>query len=57
MKNILLAFAMVALLTSCDKGKEELNSVIKEMADAKEKKDPNFKYFNDKYQVNQREEW
>lgn len=57
MKKILLALAMVALFTSCDTGKEELNSIVKEMADAKEKKDPNFKYFNDKYQVNQREEW
>lgn len=52
MKKILLALAMVALFTSCDTGKEELNSIVKEMADAKEKKqDPNFRYFNDHYQV------
>lgn len=58
MKKVLLALAMVALFTSCDR-KSELESIYDEMAAAKDEKkqDPNFKYFNDKHQINQRGEW
>lgn len=44
---------MVALLTSCDTDKQELNSIINEMAAAKDakKQDPNFRIFNDHYQI------
>lgn len=53
MKEILLALSMVALLTSCDTDKQELNSIIDEMAAAKDEKkqDPNFRIFNDHYQI------
>lgn len=53
MKKILLALSMVALLTSCDTDKQELNSIIDEMAAAKDEKkqDPNFRIFNDHYQI------
>lgn len=57
MKKVLLALAMVALFTSCDR-KSELESIYEELAAADNKKqDPNFKYFNDKHQINQRGEW
>ena len=53
MRKILLALSMVALLTSCDTDKQELNSIINEMAAAKDakKQDPNFRIFNDHYQI------
>lgn len=53
MRKILLALSMVALLTSCDTDKQELNSIIEEMAAAKDEKkqDPNFRIFNDHYQI------
>jgi uncharacterized lipoprotein YajG len=53
MKKILLALSMVALLTSCDTDKQELNNIIDEMAASKDEKkqDPNFRIFNDHYQI------
>ena len=53
MRKILLALSMVALLTSCDTDKHELNSIIEEMAASKDtkKQDPNFRIFNDHYQI------